>query len=70
VYIARSPEQTIAIRKAVADELAESEGKRRRDALLTPNKADELTRKLGVLLNIGTSVPGKDPFIPGIAGTN
>ena len=46
--------------------LQANEVKRKADGGITRNQAEELTKKLGVLLDIGTSVPGKDAFFPGM----
>lgn len=69
LFTARSPEQTVKIRKEVSDYVQASDEKRREERL-TRNQAEELTRKLGVLLDIGTSVPGKDAFVSGTLRIN
>ena len=63
---ARAPEQTRTIRKAVWDYWKANEGKRRAEGRMSQSLADEVTKRLGVLLEIGSSVPGSDPFFPGM----
>jgi hypothetical protein len=65
-FLARAPEQTRTIRKAVWDYWKAHEHKSKKDGRMSRSLADEVTKRLGVLLEIGSSVPGPDPFFPGM----